>query len=446
MATTKAFDIAELVRYLDYDGTSVTITSNTAFDTSTLYIDSLNNRVGIGNTTPTDSLHVTGTVAAGNTTITGFVNASSHVQIGTQSLTTNATHILIGTAELAAANGMLFARQEDIDTAVANLVASAPGTLDTLNEIATALGSDPDLANTLTTSIATKAANSYVNTELALKAPLANPTFTGNATFDSTTLFVDGTNDRVGVGLISPNYPLEVAGASTVSIAYQRTGVSAKKWGFHSDNDATYWQNITDSTLPLTITNNGNVGIGITNPSGKLHINSTQNINDGSSYAAKSAPLVIGNTSSTSVMLLDGNQIESHEVLHLQYNSGNDISLVQGGGSVGIGTTTPDRQLEVYGTQDGYMKFDGGRTDNHGYTIGSDQYGFLIYDDTASVYRLVIDQDTGYVGLNNQDPQYRLDITGNGEGINLSGGNNRIYFSGYRGLEGASDGSSLQVG
>ena len=41
------------------------------------------------------------------------------------------------------------------------------------------------------------------------------------------------------------------------------------------------------------------------------------------------------------------------------------------GSNVGIGTTTPDRQLEVYGTDDGYMKFDGGRTDNHGFTIGS---------------------------------------------------------------------------
>ena len=76
---------------------------------------------------------------------------------------------------------------------------------------------------------------------------------------------------QLGVG-VSPSYPLEVAGAGTVSIAYQRTGVSAKKWGFHSDNDATYWQNITDNTLPLTIKNGGNVGIGDTAPPSTLTV------------------------------------------------------------------------------------------------------------------------------------------------------------------------------
>lgn len=43
-----------------------------------------------------------------------------------------------------------------VDTQVANLVASAPGTLDTLNELAEALGDDPNFATTVTNSIATK--------------------------------------------------------------------------------------------------------------------------------------------------------------------------------------------------------------------------------------------------------------------------------------------------
>jgi hypothetical protein len=39
---------------------------------------------------------------------------------------------------------------------IANLIASAPGALDTLNELATALGNDPNFATTVTNSIATK--------------------------------------------------------------------------------------------------------------------------------------------------------------------------------------------------------------------------------------------------------------------------------------------------
>lgn len=40
------------------------------------------------------------------------------------------------------------------DTAVANLLASAPGTLDTLNELAVALGNDPNFATTMTNQLA----------------------------------------------------------------------------------------------------------------------------------------------------------------------------------------------------------------------------------------------------------------------------------------------------
>lgn len=46
------------------------------------------------------------------------------------------------------------------DTAIANLIDTAPATLDTLNELAAALGDDPNFATTVTNSIATKANSS----------------------------------------------------------------------------------------------------------------------------------------------------------------------------------------------------------------------------------------------------------------------------------------------
>ena len=52
--------------------------------------------------------------------------------------------------------------------------------------------------------------NSDVQTQLDLKAPLASPTFTGDATFDTDTLFVDSTNNRVGIGTNSPARSLQV--------------------------------------------------------------------------------------------------------------------------------------------------------------------------------------------------------------------------------------------
>jgi len=56
-----------------------------------------------------------------------------------------------------------------VQAALSALVASAPGTLDTLKELADALGNDPNFATTLAS-------------QLALKAPLASPDFTGMPT------------------------------------------------------------------------------------------------------------------------------------------------------------------------------------------------------------------------------------------------------------------------
>jgi phage-related tail fiber protein len=56
-----------------------------------------------------------------------------------------------------------------VQAAIAALVASSPAALDTLNELAAALGNDANFAATVTNA-------------LALKAPLASPTLTGNPT------------------------------------------------------------------------------------------------------------------------------------------------------------------------------------------------------------------------------------------------------------------------
>ncbi|NDB63971.1 MAG: hypothetical protein EB170_08970, partial [Nitrosopumilaceae archaeon] len=73
-----------------------------------------------------------------------------------------------------------------VKAVVGDLIDSAPTTLDTLKEIADALGNDPNLSGTLTTAI-------------GLKAPLANPTFTGTVTGISATMVglgnVDNTSD-----------------------------------------------------------------------------------------------------------------------------------------------------------------------------------------------------------------------------------------------------------
>jgi len=68
------------------------------------------------------------------------------------------------------------ATKQYVDTELAALVDSAPSTLDTLNELAAALGDDASFSTTVTNSIATK-------------LPLSGGTMTGDITFNSTQLF-----------------------------------------------------------------------------------------------------------------------------------------------------------------------------------------------------------------------------------------------------------------
>jgi hypothetical protein len=92
-------------------------------------------------------------------------------------------------------------RNSAISTAINNLINSAPGTLDTLGEIATALQNDQTAVAGLTSAI-------------ALKAPLASPTFTGTVSGITKAMVglsnVDNTTDT--------NKPLSTATISALAL------------------------------------------------------------------------------------------------------------------------------------------------------------------------------------------------------------------------------------
>jgi hypothetical protein len=91
---------------------------------------------------------------------------------------------------------------------VSALVASAPGALDTLNELATALGNDASFSTTMTNA-------------LAAKAPLASPTFTGTVTVAASGVaFTDGTQSKEGVPSRTPI--IQKTGSYTLSALTER--------------------------------------------------------------------------------------------------------------------------------------------------------------------------------------------------------------------------------
>jgi hypothetical protein len=91
------------------------------------------------------------------------------------------------------------------------------------------------------------------------------------------------------------------------------------------------------------------VGLGTTAPTARLHIVDGSNL---PSTLTESSQAVFKVTNGTGGgILMDSNQIESvGGPLYLNFRgdgAGNDISLVAGGGDVGIGTGTPNARLEV---------------------------------------------------------------------------------------------------
>ena len=126
-------------------------------------------------TLPTGTIATTPTALDSSTKVatTAFVTSADALKADLASPTFTGTPTLpsgtIATTQTAGNNTTAVATTAFVSTAVANLVDSAPATLNTLDELALALGDDANFATTTATAI-------------GLKAPIASPTFTGTVT------------------------------------------------------------------------------------------------------------------------------------------------------------------------------------------------------------------------------------------------------------------------
>lgn len=106
-------------------------------------------------------------------------------------------------------------------------------------------------------------------------------TATANVSFDSGLLFIDGVNNRVGVGTTAPGYPLTINRAGSTDSYAQWTNGGGGNFiiGAVSNGDALLYNAVntamlfaTNSTERMRISANGNVGIGTTSPSDIFHV------------------------------------------------------------------------------------------------------------------------------------------------------------------------------
>jgi len=216
---------------------------------------------------------------------------------------------------------------------------------------------------------------------------------------------------------------------------------------------------IAGGTNGLNVISSGNVGIGTTSPMANLNVKNTSAVY--SSVVSQTALLIHGNVDAatlgsgpairfagTNVGGWDLAAIRAHFgsaasgygglAFYTGYNTITNKMVIEGNGNVGIGTTSPQAKLDVYGDPLGggpdFSVYDGLYRYNIGYDARNlagpyDNY-FSIYKissithynsagsagsqyfDSNGVTKMVIIGNTGNVGIGTTSPDYTLQVNG----------------------------------
>jgi hypothetical protein len=131
--------------------------------------------------------------------------------------------------------------------------------LDGVTATASELNALDGITATATELNYTSGVTSAIQTQLNAKAPTANPTFTGDATFATDTLFVDESSGEIGINTTSPVSNLQVrgngaSGDSTISITSSSANSSILNLGdsFDVDIGQIKYSNSSDSMQFIT--------------------------------------------------------------------------------------------------------------------------------------------------------------------------------------------------
>jgi hypothetical protein len=219
------------------------------------------------------------------------------------------------------------------------------------------------------------------------------PTFTGDVTFDTNTLFVDSVNDRVGVGTTSPGGKLDIRGSvsdpsiptvhigdnaadfgdygmvnlvrnptesgTKAHLAFIRNGNTIFSQGYYNNtNTFGFWPSFGSvaNTPAMAFATNGNVGIGTTNPVAKLNIQGTSEGAPPTSGGEGTSNGLFRLRDNFNVSLDIGTLGASPWTTWLQVADASNmsgeypLSLNPNGGNVGIGNKSPLSKLDLFDT------------------------------------------------------------------------------------------------
>jgi hypothetical protein len=275
-------------------------------------------------------------------------------------------------------------------------------------------------------------------------------TAVGGTTFSTPVAVFNGSTGNVGIGTTSPYEKLEVAGAisatgasgtngsqghsTTLSVESGASYLRAVDWGAEYKSLVVDAQTISlqtgvgSTTSRLYITSGGNVGIGTTSPSQKLHVEGRSLIQGAAGY------------------LFDVQENSANKVRFQVYADANEVDLVSGydttakpmrlytggsprihiaiDGNVGIGTTSATDRLTVKGgnifLNDTVTNIWMGNNADSGnrfrlHLNGTENYADFATGDwhiRAGSTEVMTIKANGNVGIGSTSPAYKLDVNG----------------------------------
>lgn len=458
---TKIYSVAS-----DVDSDMLLITNR---DNQVIMTGLQNGNVGIGTITPKEKLDVNGNLVANN-----FALSRDNVTRGTLFLATTGdfNHALYnnysnidGKGQWDGANwnvhsGLRIQTGNVDSTLKTALSLSEAGNLGVIGKISSQSTLKTDGENTVTTK-------DYVDAKVfeSITGVTESDPQIASRNLDKITVTSDG---KVGIGTNSPSTKIEIVGDNPYVFTNQdqsgfiADAASLKRVGLmkYSGKEGGIWRvqnqdfeigrisgtDLTGDpgifTTDLYVSGTGNVGIGTTTPSTKLHIIA----GSGSASAIKFCD-VTGDSQCAEL-------VAGSSYYGFRNNSNRlDLSISQATGNVGIGTTTPSAKLTISGGRVPLV-INGDQSDLTGMTInnstvgetgwslymsgqdgfGGSESGDFVIDEggnsggSVGGARMTIKNNTGNVGIGTTTPTTRLHVKG-GSGIMIEGGISNAPFN-----------------